>query len=172
MPRARKLPGTAVDKRNGARLVSVASGRVERMPAPPDLSAPAQQAWEAFWNDRQAALLTPSSTVVLMRWADALDRYLRCTAEADKEPIVTGSTGQASANPLYKVAEQARATLESCERQLGIGGINAASLGLAAISEAKSLAEMNARYSDAGDEDEDGGSDERDDDPRLRIVDV
>jgi P27 family predicted phage terminase small subunit len=168
MPRAKKPPGTAVDRRNGARLAVVGSGQVERMPPPAGLSTTTRRAWEAFWDDRQAALLTPSSTIVLMRWADALDRYLRCIAEADKEPIVTGSTGQEAMNPLYKVADQARATLEACERQLGIGGINAASLGLAAISEARSLADMNARYAE---DDESGGGDERDDDPRLRIID-
>jgi P27 family predicted phage terminase small subunit len=169
MPRARKPPGTAVDKRNGARLVSVDGGKVERMPAPRGLSAPVRAAWESFWDDRQSALLTPSSKVVLLRWADALDRYMRCIAEADKEPIVTGSTKQEAMNPLYKVAEMARATLESCERQLGIGGINAASLGLAAISEARSLADMNARYAD---ENADGGESDSDDDPRqFRVID-
>lgn len=168
MPRTRKPPGTAVDKRNGARLVSVSAGTVEKLPAPRGLSAPAKRAWAAFFEDRQAALLTASGRVVLLRWVDALDRYLRTLAEADKRPLVTGSTGQQVINPLYKIADSARAVLEACERQLGIGGLYAANLGLAAVSEAKSLADMNARYSEP-----EGGEDDADTDPRVvHIVDA
>ncbi len=166
MPPVRKPAGTAVDKRNGQRVLSVVGGlRVEKFPAPRGLSKPAKAAWDAFWDDRPAALITPSAKVVLLRWIDALDRYLRTVAEADQQPIVTGSTGQDAINPLYKVADQAMATVKDCEKQLGIGGLNAASLGLAAISEQRSLAQMNARYSEPDDVE---GDDESD--PRLRIV--
>src|SRR6266540_7340785 len=99
MPRAKKPPGTAVDRRNGAKLVTVGTGQVERFEPPEGLSAPAMAAWGAFWDDRQSALLTPSGKVVLLRWIDALDRYLRSTAEGDREPLVTGSTGQLVVNP-------------------------------------------------------------------------
>jgi phage terminase small subunit len=166
MPRAKKAAGTAVDKRNGQQVLGVVPGlQVERMPAPPGLSKPALAAWEAFWDDRQSSLLTPSAKVVLLRWADALDRYLRATAEADQQPLVTGSQGQDVLNPLYRIAEQAMTVVERCEKQLGIGGLNAASLGLAAISEQRSLAQMNARYSEP-----DGVEDEDEPDPRLRVV--
>ncbi|MGH3097905.1 MAG: P27 family phage terminase small subunit [Streptosporangiales bacterium] len=167
MPKPKKAAGTAVDKRNGQKLV--AGGRydlrVEAFPPPKGLSKPARDAWRAFWEDRQAQLLTPSSKVVLLRWVDALDRYLRTTAEADKSPLVSGSQGQPVVNPLYKIADSARTTMDACERQLGIGGLYSANLGLAAISEQRSLQEMNSRY--AGSDDEQGEDEE---DPRLRVV--
>ena len=174
MPRAKKTAGTAVDRRNGQRaIVGVVPGlKVDRFNPPEGLCDEALAAWGAFWDDRQAMLLTPSAKVVLLRWVTALDRYLRTSAEADLEPLIDGSQGQQVLNPLYRVAELSRSTLDACERQLGIGGLNAASLGLAAISEARSLQQMNARY--AGSE---GGGDGQHDtaateqDPRLKIVD-
>jgi hypothetical protein len=166
MPRVKKAAGTAVDPRNGQRALGVlAGGQVERFPPPRRVCKAAKDAWEGFWEDRPAALLTPAAKVVLLRWVDALDRYLRATAEADAEPLVRGSQGQQVINPLYKVAAAALTTVESCEKQLGIGGLNAASLGLAAISERRSLQEMNARY--GGDHGDDGNEEP---DPRLRIV--
>lgn len=165
MPRAKKPPGQAVDKRNGQKLTAVPSGSVEPLEPPEGLSAPSLAAWESFWEDRQAAFLTPSSTVVLLRWIDALDRYTRTTAEADKEPLVKGSTGQLVVNPLYKIAESARSTVEACEKQLGIGGLNAASLGIAAVQEARSLADMNAKYSKP-----EGVASLATEDPRLTII--
>jgi hypothetical protein len=168
VPRPKKPPGTAVDRRNGQRSeLAVVAGQVTRFDPPEGLTAAAVQAWEDFWVDRPALLLTPSAKVVLLRWVDALDRYLRCSAEADREPLVAGSNDQPRPNPLYRVAEQARATVDACERQLGVGGLNASSLGLAAISERRSLADMNARYGGAGD----GRGAAEEPDPRLRIID-
>lgn len=158
-----------MDKRNGARLIAVGGGQVERYPAPKGLCPAAVRAWDAFWGDRQSALLTASGKVVLERWADALSRMLISLAAADAQPLVEGSTGQSVINPLYKIAEQARAAVEACERQLGVGGMNAASLGLAAVSEARSLADLNARYA----EPEGGDESDADDDPRgFRVVDA
>lgn len=168
MPRARKTAGTAVDNRNGQKTTLGSSQDliVEPFNPPKGLCKTARDAWKAFWADRQAQLLTPSSKVVLLRWVDALDRYLRTTAEADQSPLVTGSQGQEVINPLYKVAEQALKTVDACEKQLGIGGLYSANLGMAAITEQRSLQEMNARYADT---DEEQGDDEPD--PRLRVVD-
>jgi hypothetical protein len=167
MPRTRKPPGTAVDKRNGARLVTVGRGQVERYDPPAGMSAAAKAAWAGFWDDKQALLLTPSGRVVLERWVRSVDRYERSTRAADKQPLVPGSQGQPVVNPLYKVAADARVVVEACERQLGVGGVYAANLGLAAVAEARSLADLNARYGEGGDE-----HDEHADDPRLRVIDA
>ena len=166
MPRAKKTAGTAVDKRNGQRALDVVGGlRVERFEPPAHVCEQARDAWDAFWDDRQAALLTPSAKVVLLRWVDALDRYIRITAEADASPLVQGSQQQPVMNPAYRAAQLALDTVETCEKQLGIGGINAAALGIAAITEQRSLRDMNARY--GGDA---GGGDAAEEDPRLRII--
>lgn len=171
MPRPKKLAGTAADKRNGQRAdLSVANGnsRVEQFDPPDSLCPTAQAAWVEFWADRPALLLTPSAKIVLYRWITALNRYLVTTDEADRDPLLTGSTGQQVANPLYKIAEQALRTVEACEKQLGIGGLNASSLGLAAIQERRSLADMNARYGGVGG----GHDDDQPEDPRLTVVDA
>lgn len=171
MPRPKKLAGTTADKRNGQRadLSVVGGSRVEQFDPPADLCPEAAAAWEEFWADRPALLLTPSAKTVLLRWVTALNRYLITTREADLEPLLTGSTGQQVANPLYRIAEQALRTVEACERQLGVGGLNASSLGLAAIQERRSLADMNARYGGApsGSSDEDPPED-----PRLTVIDA
>ncbi|WP_433520127.1 hypothetical protein ACQP2T_63345 (plasmid) [Nonomuraea sp. CA-143628] len=169
MPRAKKVAGTAVDARNGQQVLGVVAGsKVEKFAPPRGLSKPAKDAWGAFWDDRPALLVTPAAKVVLLRWIDALDRYLRTIAEADTQPLVTGSQGQEVINPLYKVAEQAMTVVRDCEKQLGIGGLNAASLGLAAISEQRSLASMNARYSGPDDVEDEDEPDPRD--PHLKVV--
>lgn len=167
MPRAKKVAGTAVDTRNGQQILGVVAGlKVEKFSPPRGLSKPARDAWAAFWQDRPAHLVTPAVKVVLLRWIDALDRYLRTIGEADESPLVPGSQDQMVMNPLYRIAEQALATVHACERQLGIGGLNAASLGLAAISEQRSLAQMNARYSGPDDVEDDDEPDPR----RLSVV--
>lgn len=167
MPRPKKTAGTTIDKRNGQRVGVINNpGGVERFNAPAHVCTAARDAWDGFWDDRPALLLTPAAKVVLLRWVDALDRYLRATTEADQQPIVEGSQGQQVVNPLYKVAQTALTTVTDCEKQLGIGGLNAANLGLAAISEQRSLQQMNARYG--------GGHtdhpDTEDEDPRLTII--
>lgn len=163
----RKPHGTAVDRRNGQKSVNlnaISGLKVEPYPPPEGVCEEVEDAWKGFWEDRPAALLTPAARVVLIRWARALDRYLRVTAEADLEPIVSGSQGQQVANPLYRVADSALRTIDACERQLGIGPLNAAGLGIAAVSEARTLADMNARY---------GGAEQQQDeepDPRLKVI--
>jgi hypothetical protein len=175
MPRPKKPAGTAADKRNGRREVDLGpqpNRLVEKFDPPNSVCDEALDAWDLFWQDNQSLLLTPSSRVVLVRWVEALDRYIRSTAAADLEPLVEGSTGQMVVNPMYKIADQALRTIEACEKQLGIGGLNASTLGLAAISEKRSLADMNARYanprSGGGGGDDDQGPDE--DDPRLKVI--
>lgn len=167
VPRPKKPPGTAVDRRNGQRAdLAAVSGGVGRFDPPENLCVDAAAAWEDFWADRPALLLTSSSKVVLVRWVEAVNRYLVASRGADVEPITAGSTGQEVMNPLYKVAEQARAVIEACERQLGIGGLNAANLGIAAITERRSLADLNASYGGGGGNDKPAEAP----DPRLRII--
>lgn len=168
MPRHKKPAGTAVDNRNGQRDVlpdgEPVKGALARFDPPSGLCDAAREAWEDFWIDRPALLLTPASRTVLRRWVDALNRYLTMTAEADEQPITHGSTGQPSINPLYKIAEQSRSVMEACERQLGIGGLNASSLGLAAIQERKSLHELNKSYGGPNDH---GDPPPEEEDPRI-----
>jgi hypothetical protein len=119
---------------------------VQPFPPPPGSSDQVVQAWNDYWEDRASYLLTDVSKVVLTRWADALQRYLLAIAEADEEPTMETVRGASIINPLYRVAQDALNTVEKCEQQLGIGTLNATRLGLAAVAEQRSVAEMNARY--------------------------
>jgi P27 family predicted phage terminase small subunit len=134
---------------------------------PDGLCPEARAQWDAYWSDAAATVQTPADRGVVLRWVDAVDRYLRTIGEADSQPLVEGSTGQLVENPLYKIAEKALGTIERCEKQLGVGALNRAGLGIAVITEQRSLAEMNARYGgDVGDDDEAP----TEEDPRLQVI--
>jgi len=125
--------------------------------------------WELYWGSAAATVQSQADRGVLIRWIDAVDRYFRLMGEADKKPLVRGSQDQEVANPLYAIAEKALRTIETCEKQLGIGALNRSSLGIAVITEQRSLADMNARYGNDDDEDDVGQSAEEAD-PRLAVV--
>jgi hypothetical protein len=148
--RARKPAGTTVDKRNGAKtdLTGVVSP-LGRFDPPPSLLPSTVDQWERYWADPVASASQIVDAGMLRRWIVAVDRYERTIAEADAEPLSVGSTGQPSPNPLYRIAKDAEVTINYCEKQLGIGGLNRAGLGITVASARKSLADMNARY--AGD---------------------
>lgn len=165
MPRTKKPAGVTVDRRNGRRadLAVVAGGRFD---PPEGLSDSARTLWDTYWDDAVATVATPVDRGLLLRWITEYDRYLRTVAEADLEPLVRGSTGQPSENPLYKIAYRALDAAERCERQMGIGPLHRSSLGIAVLTERRSLADMNARY--GGDDVGDG--DEAPQDPRLAAI--
>jgi P27 family predicted phage terminase small subunit len=124
----------------------VAGGRFD----PPDgLTEQALTLWGLYWEDTVATVATVVDHGLLTRWITEYDRYLRTVAEADKLPIVEGSTGQPVENPLYRIAYRALEAAERCERQMGIGPLHRSNLGIAVITERKSLADMNARYGGA-----------------------
>jgi P27 family predicted phage terminase small subunit len=171
MPRTQKPAGQAVDRRNGRRAdLDLVPGQPLVKPEPsPSLCEEARAQWDAYWESTAAAVQTAADRGVVLRWVDAVDRYLRTLGEADQQPLVTGSTGQLVENPLYKIAAAALGTVERCEKQMGIGALNRAGLGIAVIAEQRSLADMNSRYGGGAD----GGTDpaEVEEDPRLTVID-
>jgi hypothetical protein len=149
MPRTKAPAGTTVDRRNGRRadLVPVAGARF----APPaGICEEALGAWNAYWDDTVATVMTPVDKAVLTRWIREMDRYLRLSAEADMEPSVRGSMGQPVENPLYTTAYKELAVVQACEKQMGMGALNRSALGIAVITERRSLADMNAKYGGGG----------------------
>lgn len=145
MPRAKKPAGTTVDRRNGRRadLTPVAGGKLD---PPEGLSEPSRLLWNAYWADTVSTVQTPVDRGILCRWITEYDRYLRTIAEADLRPLVDGSMGQQVENPLYKIAYRALDAAERCEKQMGVGPLYRSNLGIAVITEQKSLADMNAEY--------------------------
>lgn len=167
MPRTKKPAGQAVDKRNGrqAELGADAQPAVAYfdLPAQPDRPwrPETREAWAAFWADPVAQALTEVDQVVLLRWADYLDRAAAAVQRADVDPIATGSMGQPVENPGYGIAARAMTVVERCEAQLGIGALHRARLGIAIVAQKAALEDVNRRYLQPA---EDGQAD--DDDPR------
>lgn len=151
MPRTKKAAGTAVNPRNGRRAdLAVVQGT--RFDPPEGLCDEAIDAWSCYWEDTVSSVQTPVDKAVILRWIREMDRYLRLSAEADLNPVVRGSQGQPVENPLYATAYKALAVVQACEKQMGMGALNRSALGIAVITERRSLADMNARYND-GDRD-------------------
>jgi phage terminase small subunit len=162
----RKQPGQAVDKRNG-RKITLRPRKLTRFDLPEGLSERARAAWAAYWDDPVSELATPADRPLLLRWAKLMDLYDQLITRALAEPEIRGSTGQKQASPFFALAMQHETAISRIEAQLGIGPKNRASLGIAVLSEQKSLADLNAEFEDEGNDrgaDLDGDEDE---DPRV-----
>jgi P27 family predicted phage terminase small subunit len=163
----KKLPGTAVDPRNGGKAtLSIVPG--ERSPLyfdpPKPVGAEAAKQWADYWEDSVSMLITPADKALLIRWIENVDRYFTIMRAADQNPIARGSTHNDVANPLYSLGTKLEAEITKAEAQLGIGPKNRAALGIAVLSEKRSLQDLNRDYEP---EDDSGGDDE---DPRLKII--
>lgn len=163
MPRTKKPAGTAVDRRNGRQAaLGTPTAAVAFFDLPDDRPWRIQtrNAWVAFWADPVAQVLQEVDRVLLLRWADHLDRAGLLVEEADLAPVAKGSMGQPVENPKYGIASRAMAVVEKCEAQLGIGALNRARLGIAITTGQAVLDDLNARYVQTDQLEED------DDDPR------
>lgn len=164
MPRTKKPAGTTVDPRNGRRT-ELAAGMAGHAPEidrttflPTTLVI-----WDAYWRDAASSTQTPADLMWAAIWIDCYDDYQRKKAMADLQPIGEGSMGQAVANPLYAVANQALQAAERAAKQMGIGAKNRADLGVTLLAEKAALDDINVRYV-TGEVLDDGGGD----DPRRR----
>lgn len=148
MPRTKKPAGTTVDRRNGRRadLATPGTGSALELPDDLDLCPEARTQWDAYLASPAASVQTAADRGIALRWIKAVDRAERLFAAADLEPLVGGSTGQLVANPMYALADRERSAAERAEKQLGIGALNRSGLGIAVITERRSLAELNDRY--------------------------
>jgi hypothetical protein len=131
--------------------VGVISAAGKAPPMPSGLCQQAQDAWRAFWTDHVSGIMRPPDSTVAIRWARNTDRYLRLIAEADREPLVTGSQGQDRPNPLYDLAFKVEASIKADEAQLGIGALNRLRLGAQLSEAAKTLADLNAEETNVTD---------------------
>ena len=163
MPRAKKPAGTAIDRRNGERA-SLPVAALARFPLPRrsdslkyDLRT--QRMWKALFDDPALSrVLSPVDRELVIRWAQAVDDWIKALSSARADPISKGSMGQEVASPHFAVASQAMGVVVECERQIGVGALNRARLGIAILAQQASLADLAARF-------DTGGGDEPD--PRL-----
>jgi hypothetical protein len=154
-----KQPGKRIRRATKQIGVVSAAGKAPKMPS--GLCQQAKDAWVSYWSDSVSGIMLPPDSIVALRWVRNTDRYLRLIAEADREPLVTGSQGQMRPNPLYRLAFSVEDSIKADEATLGIGPLARLKLGVALSESAKSLAELNAEV--AADYDEH-------DDPRAAII--
>jgi hypothetical protein len=169
LPAPRKARGRAVDRRNGAPDLSAVKAQEPLFEAPQGLRADTVAIWSGYWEDRASGLLRPSDRGVVLRWIKNVDRYLTLLDEADQEPIVSGSTGQPKPNGLYEIAYRIEDKIRADEAQLGIGPKNGLSLGLLAIQERRTLADLNRQYG-GGDGNRRTAPKPGPDDPRVTVI--
>jgi phage terminase small subunit len=151
MPGQIKPPGRRQNRATKSIGAITAAGKAPRMPS--NLCPAAQEAWRSYWSDSVSGIMRSSDATVALRWAKNLDRYHRLIAEADREPLVTGSQGQDRPNPLYELAFKVEASIKADELQLGIGPLARLKLGVALSESAKSLADLNAEAAEGGADD-------------------
>lgn len=165
MPRAKKPAGTAVDSRNGERA-SLPAVPLKRFALPRrtddrDYDLRTRRMWKALFDDQAlSSVLSPVDRELVIRWAQAVDDHLKALTSARKDPISTGSMGQQVESPHFKIAAQAMSVIVECERQIGIGALNRARLGIAILTEQATLNSLNSGFPGDG-----GFGDEPD--PRL-----
>lgn len=165
MPKMPKPAGRAVDTRNGAQVRTAAAVSLKRFALPHrsddlDYDARTKRMWSALFADQVlSSVLSGVDRELVVRWAQAVDDYIKALASARAKPISTGSMGQEVESPHFKIAAQAMSVVVECERQLGIGALNRARLGIAILAEKASLADLAARF--------DGGGIGDEPDPRL-----
>lgn len=140
-------PKAAARRQRSRRDMGADIGTVAKPGKPPamprGLCPQAQTAWNGFWGDTVSGIMRPSDAPIVKRWVKAVDRYYRLLAEADREPIVAGSMGQARANPIYDVVLRMETSIRADEAQLGVDPLNRLRLGVALTESAKSLADLN-----------------------------
>lgn len=132
-----------VSRKRRANLPSVG---IEPPDMPTELCGEAAAQWQAFWSDQIARALTVADRGVVLRWITSTNRYLIASQAADEQPLVKGSQGQDVANPLYSIAAAALGAVERCEAQMGVGPAARARLGLAIVTERRSLDDLNAGF--------------------------
>lgn len=164
MPRAKKPAGTAIDPRNGERA-SLPAVPLKRFTLPRrsdglDYDLRTRRMWKALFDDvALSGVLSPVDRELVIRWAQAVDDWIKALEKARANPVTTGSMGQEVASPYYAIAAQAMGVVEKCEAQIGVGALNRARLGIAILAERASLADLAARF--------DGGGGGGEPDPRL-----
>lgn len=164
----KKAPGTAVDPRNGQKVgLSVVEGQSNpmRFDPPSAINTEALRQWNDFWEDPVSWLITPADKMLLIKWIELVSRYFSLMRLADKEPITRGSTHNDVVNPLYGMALKMQAEIKAIEAQLGIGPKNRAALGIAVLSEKRSLQDLNTAY-----EGPEQGEEDDDEDPRAGLT--
>lgn len=157
MPRPKKRPGEAVDRRNGDRLTLVPTQQpASGIPAPPPgLLRSSVNTWNGFWASDVARIAGEGDHPLVQRWIGAVDEHARALSAFKRERMVAGSTGQPRLNPLEGWIKSREAVIQAAEDRLGLSPLARMRLGVAVGDAHRSLADLNAAFLD-GDTDEPG----------------
>lgn len=152
MPRTKKAPGTAVDRRNGRRA-ELEGQALEKFPLPvPKASLRTRRVWDALWDDPVSSVLALVDREMVTRWIVSVDAWIGAMSTAEQDPVSRGSMGQEVPSPYYAIAKQHLDTVEKCEQQLGVGALNRARLGLTITTARRSLDDLNREFLEGNDE--------------------
>lgn len=171
MGRARKPD----DQRQGAappalELVTPVGVAVDKPAAGEGWSEATVAGWDAWWASDVARMIDVASEApIVFRCFDLLDQAERFEAEGRQQPLVEGSTGQPTINPLLKHAQVLRDEARRDEAVLGRGPKRRLDLGIKFGDAARSLDDVNRRLSGAS---RNGSGAEPPKDPRLEAIDV
>jgi P27 family predicted phage terminase small subunit len=103
--------------------------------------------WKSLWDDeRLAAALSPVDRELVIRWAQSVDDWIRAMDQGRADPITEGRNDQPVASPWFAIGKQAMEVVAECEKQIGIGALNRARLGIALIAERSSLLDLAAKF--------------------------
>ena len=119
---------------------------LEEAPAPPPrLTRAVAEHWEAYWSDPISRLVTEATVYDVRRYFSALAERERLERKAGKAPIVAGSAGQDTLNPLYDRIEELTREIEKYRQELGILPLARMRLGVATGHARSALEEFRER---------------------------
>ena len=149
-------------------LVTPVGVAVDKPAAGGDWSEATVAGWDAWWDSDVARMIDVASEApIVFRCFDLLDHAERFEAEGRQQPLVEGSTGQPTINPLLKHAQALRDEARRDEAVLGRGPKRRLDLGIKFGDAARSLDDVNRRLSAAN---RSTGTPEPEDDPRLQAI--
>lgn len=160
-------PPKPAEQRQGHRtrhaLVLRVAAKVPRAPA--GLLAQTRERWGVYWRSELASATREAHLPVVERLFyryDERERAFRAVRKYGR--VVRGSQGQPVANPLLRYIDACDAEIRQLEDRLGLSPRGMAQLGVNFANAQKSLDDLNRTMEPEGDDD-------RDEDPRVQVVD-
>jgi len=146
MPGQRQKPVQNLAFRRGGRGREVtipAHSPLGEVPAPPPrLTRAVRDHWDAYWQDPISRLVTEAAVHHVRRYFVLLAERERLERKVARRPIVPGSAGQDTLNPLYRRLEELTREIEVYMRELGILPLSRMRLGVATGHARSALEEM------------------------------